>query len=162
MNVSTIMPYTMQHRNLEDILMGNTEVYYSLYSTNNNFRKEWMPQAMPYPEALTKLKRYQQYSHKPITLHWAFIQGHNDNLEDIQKMTDIITEYQMFGKFNIVRYNPPPNLKHTREPSEEELSYYLSILRQSLLPYQKEDRSKIVPRVGKDVFASCGTFITDC
>lgn len=158
MNISTIMPHTIQNYDLYDILCGNTEIYYSLYSVNNAFKQKWMPNALPYDIALKKIKDYQIMSKLPITLHWTFIEGENDNLDDILKLRDVVAKYQLEGKFNIVRYNPPPNLENTAEPSEDKLKKYLEIMKPSLI---NSGRSKIVSRVGEDIYASCGTFIPD-
>lgn len=159
MNISTIMPYTVKHRKLEDILSRNTEIYYSLYSVKEDFRKSWLPNALPVKEALHKIKQYQLYSHMPVTFHWAFIKNYNDDEQDLVELVKLVRQYELFGKFNLVRYNPPPNLYHTEEPDEEKLNDLFKIARSALTD---NNRSKIVPRVGLDVYASCGTFITDC
>ena len=54
-----------------------------------------------------------------------------------------------------------PGLEDTREPNENELQECLNLINNSLRQKTYENRSKIVPRVGRDVYASCGTFITD-
>lgn len=158
MNISTIMPYTIKDYNLYDILCGNTEIYYSLYSTNDSFKKNWIPNALPHAVALQKIKDYQTHTGLPITLHWTFIEGENDNIDDIQELRDVISKYKLRGKFNLVRYNPPPNLEHTNEPSIDKLEQYLELIKPALI---NSERSKIVSRVGEDIYASCGTFIPD-
>ncbi len=157
MNVSTIMPYTVQQRKLSDILGNKAEIYYSLYSVDDKFRKLWLPNAMPYKVALNKLKEYQEETKQLITFHWAFIEGQNDKLSQVKDLAKVLKEYEFTGKFNLVRYNAPPSLEHTKEPDEDKLKEYVEIINESLIG----NRSKIVPRVGKDVYASCGMFIQD-
>lgn len=162
MNISTIMPYTVAQRNLVDIFGPSklTEIYYSLYSIKSEFREKWLPNAIDYRDALAKLKEYQLATQNPITLHWAYIEGHNDKVEDVEELANIVREYELFGKVNLVRYNPPPNLEHTKEPEEKKLEVLLNIVNSSLTN-SVTSGSKIIPRVGQDVYASCGMFITD-
>jgi adenine C2-methylase RlmN of 23S rRNA A2503 and tRNA A37 len=129
-----------------------------MYSINDMFRKKWLPNALTYEIALGKLKRYQEHTGLPITLHWAFIQGENDKREDVLKLAQVVRKYELMGKFNLVRYNPPRGIKETYEPHMEILKEYLDIMKTALT---KSDRSKIVSAVGRDVYASCGTFISD-
>lgn len=162
MNISTIMPHVMRDHSLIDIIDGaaaHTQLYYSLYSVNQEFRKKWLPNSLPYPLALDKIKEYQEFSNQPITLHWAFIKGENDNYNDIVRLAQIVKTYELFGKFNIVRYNPPPGIAEKDEPDEEELENILLYLQDSMR--DPDNKSKIVPRVGKDVYASCGMFIPE-
>jgi 23S rRNA (adenine2503-C2)-methyltransferase len=158
-NVSTIMPHTVRDRKLSDIFCGNTEIYYSLYSIRDDFRKEWLPNAIHYREALDKLLEFQQVTSQPITFHWTFIKGKNDSIEEVEELVKVVKPYNFFGKFNIVRYNAPPGLEDTEEPSDEKLNRLLNILREAVIP--SSSISKVVPRVGKDVHASCGMFFCD-
>lgn len=158
-NISTIMPHVMKGRKLSEILCGNTEIYYSLYSTNQEFRKKWLPNAIDYNEALPMLAEFQTVSNKPITFHWAFIKNCNDSVADVQELVRVLKPYNFFGKFNLVRYNPPPNLENTEEPSEDRLKELLELLKEAI--YDPNEKSKIVPRVGQDVYASCGMFVND-
>ena len=160
MNVSTIMPLAIRGHSLANILSGNTEVYYSLYSVDDKFRRHWMPNTMHYHEALTMLKEYQLLTKKKITLHWAVIEGHNDSLEDVERLVNVVKDYELVGKFNLVRYNPPNEF--SKEASEERLNEILGMMKYALSPALfDKSQSKIVSRVGMDVYASCGTFIND-
>jgi len=160
MNISTIMPHTIRHRKLSDIFgHTNTEIFYSMYSINDKFKKEWMPNAIHYSEALSKLKEWQEFSNQPITIHGTFIEGYNDNIDEVKQMADVIKSYDLFGKINIVRFNPPPGLEYIKESSESMLNMFLNILSSSLR--ESSSKSKIVPKVGEDVYTSCGMFVTD-
>lgn len=157
MNISTIMPHTVRHHKLQSVFKDQpAHVYYSLYSSSDKFRKQWLPNAMPYQLALDKLKEYQESSHIPVTLHWAFIKGQNDDVASVQALADLIRSYQFVGKFNIVRFNPPPGSLF-EETSEDRIRELFNILQ----PAMDSQDSKIVSRVGSDVYASCGMFIKD-
>jgi len=78
MNISTIMPYTVQDRSLYNIFEDNpVNLYYSMYSVNGDFKRKWMPNAIHYRKALDKLKEFQDLSplNPTITIHGAFIKG---------------------------------------------------------------------------------------
>jgi adenine C2-methylase RlmN of 23S rRNA A2503 and tRNA A37 len=160
-NISTIMPNTIKHRKLSDIFgIYKPHVYYSMYSVDNEFRDEWIPNAMPVEQALEKLKEYEDFAPElktPVTFHWAYIKGHNDNLEKTRELAKLIKGLGFRAKFNLVRFNPHPNLeaKGICEPDEGKLQELFDIISDAL----GHPKSYIVPRVGKDVFASCGMFI---
>ena len=159
-NISTIMPKIIENRNLNDIFRGlPVYLYYSLYSRNTNFKKQWMPNAMDYYLALEKLKEFQlENPHLPITLHWTLIQGVNDDYQEVKQLRDEIAKFAIRGKFNLVKYNNPPNLNY-HETDPKKAKELFGILKTALI--DPEEKSKIIPRVGKDVYASCGMFIRD-
>ena len=161
MNISTIMPNTIGSRQLRDIFRGSpANVYYSMYSLNDKFRDEWIPNAIPVQKALEKLRQYEDDAkgiiENPVTFHWAYIKGHNDDLKSAHDIAKMLKTMQFRAKFNLVRFNPHPNLKEV-EPEEPRLLELFHIISDAL----GNNASYIVPRVGQDVFASCGMFIED-
>jgi adenine C2-methylase RlmN of 23S rRNA A2503 and tRNA A37 len=171
--ISTIMPLEMENVELYDLFIGASQIYYSLYSVNEQFRKRWIPKALPTDVALEKLKTYQSYhvdyehtwsifdgkwlAHgavdNPIAFHWAFIEGENDSVEDVEATCQAILDSGVTGQFNLVRYNPPNN--KSRESSQEVLERNFKIISEAL----GHPGSQIIPRVGFDVKASCGMFV---
>lgn len=156
-NVSTIMPYTVKNRKLTDIFPVNKPayIYYSLYSTDPTFRKRWLPNAIDHRLALDKLKEYQVKSNNIITFHWSYIKGHNDSVEEAHRIRDLLKSYNFNGKLNIVRFNPPENSQEV-EPEEGHIERLFGIIS----PIFAGNKNYIVPRVGKDVYASCGMFVS--
>jgi adenine C2-methylase RlmN of 23S rRNA A2503 and tRNA A37 len=154
MNISTIMPHTIKDHDLNDVfgVHNPPHLYYSLYSLDEKFRKHWMPNAIPVRSALDKLKKYENSSH-PVTFHYALIKDHNDSLESAAEIVKVLREYKFVGKFNLVRYNPHPSSGST-EADEGRLNEVFNIISDGL----GNPRSYIVPKVGKDVYASCGMF----
>jgi adenine C2-methylase RlmN of 23S rRNA A2503 and tRNA A37 len=160
LNISTIMP------NIDEPLLSfygskrAPRIYYSLYSLDTNFRKRWLPKAMEPKKALEHLKEYQVRSEEwlgsqaEVILHWAFIEGQNDSKEDVDKIIDLVGESGLNTRFNLVRYNPYSPAQG-REPAEEVVLERFEQLSSAM----KLSGSKIVPRVGRDIAASCGTFI---
>lgn len=148
-NISTIMPTTLRKTLVDVFPFVHPTIYYSIYSVDEKFRKEWLPGAMPVNRALEILSQYQKISKKLIKFHGAFIKDANDREKDIHHMLSVISRYNIRGEFNIVRYNPFDSSQGEESPYIQSIAGMIS---QSM-------PCKIIPRVGSDVFASCGTFI---
>ena len=152
---STVMPIELQDIELAEMFGGHwVDIYYSLYSVNDRFRRRWLPKALPAMLALEKLRRYQEISRKIPVLHWAFIEGENDDEGSVRAICSAVRDVGLRVDFNIVRYNPY-SAKQGREP-EEFIIDRNAIMIRKLLP---GSNIKVVPRVGFDVKASCGMFL---
>jgi 23S rRNA (adenine2503-C2)-methyltransferase len=151
--VSTILPKTLGTTPLSDVFQSiKPEIYYSFYSDNPSFRRRWLPQAMYPHEALSKLWYWQRETGKRPKVHFAYIKGQNDSEVDVRSMCYIFTEYGLEVDINIVRYNPPDN--SSQESDESTIASNVALMR-TLLP---RSTVRVIPRVGLDVFASCGMF----
>lgn len=145
--ISTIFPKTFD-RSLESIFKTpDVVLYYSIYSTNQKFRRKWLGKAHSTTTALAAIMRYHQATSNKIKFHSAFIEKENDSTSDVHLLTSEIKYYMrnIPYKFNIVRYNP-----YSEEQGVE--SSNLSLIKEVL-------EAKIITRVGKDVKASCGMFV---
>ncbi|HWG46236.1 MAG TPA: hypothetical protein VN688_25975 [Gemmataceae bacterium] len=153
--LSTIFPRQLGDRLLEDtFLIHHPEIYYSLYSMSERFRRRWLPKALPVKEALDRLVSWQRSTYKVCKIHYAFIAGENDSEADVHAICDALESRRLMVHVNIVRYNPHDPRRHGIESSEEVIQRNAKIY-QSRLPYA---RVRIIPRVGYDVHASCGMF----
>jgi adenine C2-methylase RlmN of 23S rRNA A2503 and tRNA A37 len=153
--VSTIFPKEMGDRLLEDVFVCyHPEIYYSIYSVCEHFRRRWLPKALPAEEALDRLVSWQRSTYKICKIHYAFIAGENDSEADVHAICDALESRRLMVHVNIVRYNPHDPRRHGVEPPEEIIQRNAKIY-QSRLPYA---RVRIIPRVGYDVAASCGMF----
>lgn len=156
--VSTIFPRELGIRLLEDIfLIHHPEIYYSIYSVSEHFRRRWLPKALPAEEALDRLASWQRSSYKICKIHYAFIAGENDSEADVHAICDALESRKLMVHVNIVRYNPFDPRRHGVEPAEEIIQRNAQIY-QSRLPHA---RVRIIPRVGYDVQASCGMFFAE-
>lgn len=154
--VSTIMPRGFA-ADLAGVLADpRSSVYLSLYSLDERFRKRWLPKAMPGEAALDVVSDYQRRTGRLVNLHWAFIEGENDALRDVDRVAEAVARRGLRAKFNLVRYNPH-SARHGVEPDESRLQALFDRLSAAL----GGTGSRIVPRVGLDVKASCGTFVED-
>lgn len=148
-NISTIMPMTMRKRLVEMFPIITPTIYYSLYSVDPQFRAKWLPAAMNVDQALDQLYEYQYVSKKIVKFHGAFIQGENDGLSQVRNMCEAIKSRTIRGEFNIVRYNPFSIEQGVESNNLDTIATVIS----EYMP------CKIIPRVGQDIAASCGTFI---
>ncbi len=154
-NISTIMPMTLKNSLTDIFNYISPTIYYSLYSTNVEWRKKWMPAAMDPIAALLMIKEYQEFSKKIIKIHFPFIAGENDSEEDIHRVCDAIKKINLICEFNLVRYNPAAPDQGV-ESSEEVISRNVNIFKER---FNFDSKVKIIPRVGFDVKASCGMFV---
>lgn len=152
--ISTIMP-----RDFDDDLTHvlddpDASLYYSLYAIDPTFRRRWLPKAMTPRQALFLIRDYQLRTGRDVVLHWAFIKGENDSIGSVRETVDLVQELGVQAKFNLVRYNPH-DARHGVEPDEAHLQQLFEFIQSRM----HCDGSRIVPRVGYDVKASCGMFI---
>lgn len=172
-NVSSIFPHIIKNMELPTIFNRPVYLYYSMYSTNELFRRKWIPNAIDPNIALEKLKQFQTKSLLPITIHGAFIKGENDRDEDIDKYVSLIKKYDFDKvKFNIVRFNPHVDSSYLESEKINEIYERLCDVSEYAKSY-----SKIIPRAGFDydpvnselgqldakhvdnTYVSCGMFI---
>lgn len=154
-NISTIMPEEMTQKTLYEVFGDSgAQIYYSLYSLNPEFRKRWLPKAMDPHKALWQLVDWQQKTGQLVTLHWAFIEGENDDEKTLYDIAMAIAVRCLDVKFNLVRYNPYSPAQG-KEPSEEVIQRNFDYMAEAC----GHEKSRIVPRVGFDVKASCGMFV---
>jgi 23S rRNA (adenine2503-C2)-methyltransferase len=153
--VSTIYPRELEYRPLEDIFVTHhPDIYYSIYSMSDRFRRRWLPKALPAEAALDRLTSWQRSTHKIVSLHHVYIAGENDAEGDVHAVCDALEERRLMVHVNIVRYNPHDPSRHGVEPPEEVIERNAAIYR-SRLP---NAHVSIIARVGYDVAASCGMF----
>ena len=153
--VSTIYPRELGDRLLEDIFVTyHPDIYYSIYSMSERFRRRWLPKALPAEAALDRLRSWQRSTHKIVSLHHAYIAGENDAEGDVHAICDALEERELMVHVNIVRYNPHDPARHGVEPPEEVIERNAAIYRERL----QNARVSVIARVGHDVAASCGMF----
>ena len=152
--ISTIMPKALT-RSLVDIFdRYHPELYYSLYSTDDGFRRRWLPNAQPVDAALDQLAAWQRATSKIIKIHFAFIRGLNDSETNVHAICDALAARALVAHVNIVRYNPP-SPDHGAEPDDAVIERNAQLFRTRM----PQARVQVVPRVGFDVHASCGMFV---
>lgn len=150
-NISTIMPRSVVGLS-KSFDINHPQIYYSLYSIDEDFRMRWMPGAMGWRRALEELKKYQDYSQKIVKIHGALIKNGNDDLDMWHKICDEIQNIGLITTIQFVRYNP----------ASQELSGVESDLLQTITSeINRRIPTRIIDRVGEDVHASCGMFVSE-
>lgn len=149
-NLSTIMPRTLRKSLVDCFPIITPTIYYSIYSVEEQFRQKWLPGAMPVDQALDLLAEYQQVSKKIVKLHGAFIKGENDSDQQILAIVGAVNKRGIRAEFNIVRYNP---FDDSQGEETDRLDAIHSLI-SARIP------CKIITKVGRDVHASCGTFVS--
>lgn len=118
--VSSILPKDIGDDALEDIFVTfHPEIYYSIYSMNERFRRRWLPKALPAGEALDRLAAWQRHTYKICKIHYAFIEGENDSEEDIHAICDALESRRLMVHVNLVRYNSYDASRRGVEPPEK-------------------------------------------
>lgn len=154
-NISSIFPRDGAGVDLVEAFGGWPVIFFwSLYSRNPQFRKRWIPRGQAPEAVLDKLLAWQAATGREVVLHWAFIAGENDDPAELAATRDWLKQSGLVARFNLVRYNP----FSTRQGRETEAAH-LEALFDSLAPAMRAPGSRIVPRVGFDVAASCGMFV---
>jgi len=146
-NISTIMPKDANMSLREVFSVNCPTIYYSLYSIDPEFKREWMPGAMWEFRALRLLQDYQEFSQKIIKIHGALIEGQNDDLSEWIEIMNYIDAIGLRIKVQFVRYNPKD------ESKESNVFDFIEKLR-----YNTSQPVSVVDRVGQDVYGSCGMF----
>jgi len=151
--VSTIMPNSMKDLSLRQVFPTLApEIYYSLYSVDPEFRSKWLPQALPVGVAMQKMQAWQQETGQRMRVHFAFIRGENDSLDSVQRLCETVASYTQAVDVNVVRYNPPNS--NSQESPEDVIAARVELMQRNL-----PGVVKVIPRVGFDVYGSCGMFI---
>ncbi|MBW3243294.1 radical SAM protein [Epibacterium sp. DP7N7-1] len=154
-NVSTIMPEDADDIDLVSSF-GEAPVvlYWSLYSLDPAFRRRWLPRAQDPHRAMERLLDWQHRAGGRVVLHWALIEGENDQDETFGRISEFVRASGLEAKLNLVRYNPY-SAKTGAEAGEARYAAALEKIGTGLAV----PGSKVVSRVGFDVKASCGMFM---
>ena len=154
--ISSILPadvWTMDPYDLHGPGCPPVDFYYSLYSTDEDWRRRWIPKAMRPFDAMAWLRGFQNETGQRVILHWALIDGENDSQENARSCAALARLLGVRAEFNLVRYNPAN--EKSREASDEAMRAFLDQMQDGVA-----GRTRTVARVGFDVAASCGRFLT--
>ena len=155
--ISTILPTDTWTANPSDLYEDGcppVDLYYSLYSLDDDWRRRWIPKAMKPDAAFLWLKRYQEVTGQRVVLHWALIDGENDDVAAAKAIASRVSGSGIVADFNLVRYNPANGKSREAEP--DVVDSYLDDVAAAFLSVPR----RVTP-VGPDVMAGCGMFLTD-
>ena len=132
------------------------EIYYSLYSLTEKFRKRWLPKAID-PEIVGKIFSgcREEKNGTLFRLHHALIKGENDSIQDAHDIVDWLERHDIRCPINLVMYNPF-NSSCGEESDRDTIDQYVDVLKSS----NRIIGVKEIERLAPDVFAACGMFVT--
>lgn len=154
--ISSILPgdtWTIDPADLHGEGCPPVDFYYSLYSTDADWRRRWIPRAMRPFDAMGWLRGFQKATGQRVILHWALIDGENDSVEDARSAAALAKLLGVNADFNLVRYNPANG--KSREASVERIQSFLKEMEVGI-----HGRVRTIDRVGFDCKASCGMFLS--
>lgn len=157
LKISSIIPMEAVNRGLDNIFHKTkfSQLYYSLYSVDTNFRKRWLPRAANPDVVMEQIRELQEENPMfSVVLHWALIEGENDQSYQIDHIGEVIRYYGIKARFNLVRYNP-----FSEDQGKESSAEVLDERLKQISFYMRVEGSKMIPKVGFDVQASCGMFV---
>nr|WP_250808474.1 radical SAM protein [Neorhizobium tomejilense] len=155
--ISTIMPTDFVERDWASFAPEGipVDIYYSLYRMDDDWRRRWIPKAMPAEVALARLAGYRAATGQRVVLHWALIEDENDSVSNVDDIGRAAIASGLEFDFNLVRYNAANG--KSREAPRERIDAYLAAMSRFVTA---PNRIREIPRVGYDVAASCGMFLT--
>jgi 23S rRNA (adenine2503-C2)-methyltransferase len=128
------------------------KLHLSLHYTDDEVRKEWMPKAINIKSTIAAGDFYKSYTDNPVEIHYALIDGVNDTIKDVSKLSDLIKDKDFNVKF--LFYNEKTSLG--LHPSEIE---QFEMFRRNF-EMDGIDCEYYKPP-GLDIGASCGQFLMD-
>jgi adenine C2-methylase RlmN of 23S rRNA A2503 and tRNA A37 len=154
--ISSILPKQIDQEELRCLLGGvKPRLYYSAYSADANFRRKWLPRAHTLGKGV-ELLRFWHDMGGTYRIHFCYIEGENDSEQATKDLCEVVKFYKLTPDFNIVRYNSPGD-EYGKEPDISVINRNVSYIQRQF----QSSRIKVIPRVGADVYASCGTFVND-
>lgn len=103
--LSTTMPENM---NFPFEFEGDTqpEIHYCLYSTDNAFRKRWVPGSLDPALAFIYLKEWQEQTKSKIVVYWNRSEQHVNELVVFNELLLQLQSIDLDHVVKLVRYNP--------------------------------------------------------
>jgi 23S rRNA (adenine2503-C2)-methyltransferase len=129
--------------------------YWSLWSVDAGFRRRWLPRAERPERTLDRLLAFQATTGREVVLHWGLISGQNDREGDLAGIVRLLSGSGLRARLNLVRYNSFSD-RTGQEAGSDRLDLFLN----TIGPVLGLPGSRVVPRVGRDVKASCGMFVS--
>jgi adenine C2-methylase RlmN of 23S rRNA A2503 and tRNA A37 len=117
-----------------------------------------MPNAQDPSFALRELVDWQTVTGgMPVVIHFAPVPGQTDTPESVAKLVKMVRESGLRVSYNLVNFNPPPTWTNQLYTLGQKS---LETIRGYILDVEPNAQVNIKERVGRDVYASCGMFVS--
>lgn len=154
--ISSIFP-RLAHGSLLPFAMGVVpDLYWSLYKIDPLWRRRWMPSVGSVDDTMHELRWWQNQTHKVVRVHHALIAGENDSEADAVAVAAAVAPLRV--DYNLVQYNTPDSGRWGTASTAEAMRAYATVLQRESPP---NTRIAVLDRVGHDVGASCGMFVSE-
>ena len=154
-NISSIFPKDAADVDLvRSFPVDDAVIFWSLYSLDPAFRRRWLPRAQDPGRVMEKILAWQDAGGRTV-LHWAMIEGENDGERTLDDIAAFVDASGLRARLNLVRYN-----SHSPKTGREATGGSYQRAFETVGAVMTEPGSRIVPRVGHDVKASCGMFVS--
>lgn len=130
----------------------NVKLHISLHYTENEIRKEWMPASLDVESTIAAANFYKVNTGNPVEVHYALINGINDNYSDADKLASLLEGTGFNVKFLL--YNEKVSVDAHASDIEKFKMF------RSILDMVGIDSEYYIPP-GLDVGASCGQFMLE-
>lgn len=130
---------------------SNFRLFFSLHSGVQDTRDLLIPKAQNLGKSIRQLLKYSGNNRYNVIFHHMFIEGMNDNYEELREVVDLFSDKLKNHELRILRYN---------ECSESDLreSVHFNKLVNLLAGVHK--KIKIQVSVGTEISSACGQFLT--
>jgi adenine C2-methylase RlmN of 23S rRNA A2503 and tRNA A37 len=121
------------------------KLHLSLHYTNNEIRKEWMPNSLDIQSSIAACKFYKEYTGNSVEIHYTLIDGVNDTAMDAQRLS--LFAYRNDFNVKLITYNEKETIDYKKSSRLEKFNNNLDC------------SSEIYTPPGRDVGSSCGQFL---
>lgn len=124
----------------------------SLHAADDKTRSKIMPINKQYPiaEVLKACAEYQKIvTSRYITFEYLMLKGINDSFEDAKKLVDLMKEYKIGAKFNLISFNSWPGCDFEPTPKGRILAFAKELEKNGYAAPIRSSR-------GQDILAACG------
>lgn len=128
------------------------KIHLSLHYTNDELRKEWIPNTAPISPSIIALEYYQKRTNNSVEIHYTLIDGVNDTEQDAVLLTEFLKNRSIPVKF--LFYNEKPSMEFHASSKEK-----LNIFKKYFDKCEIQHEYYIPP--GLDIGASCGQFLME-
>lgn len=155
--VSTILPRQVIREGAGEVFerLGGmaVELYWSAYNPDPAWRMAWMPSAGYFGDCVEFLEEWQRVSACRVRMHGPWIAGENDAQPTVDGLAE--AALRLRADWNTVRFNPDGTTDQA-----ESRGWLACHTRLADALDQGNLRAKVIDRVGYDVQASCGMFVS--
>lgn len=130
----------------------DVKIHFSLHYTHDEIRKQWMPNSLEIKPSLDAMSFYKEITGNKVEIHYALIEGVNDEVENRIWLETLLRNRDFNVKF--LFYNEKPTIEEKASSVDKYNKFSLALTIQGI-------KSEYYTPPGLDIGASCGQFLMD-